>query len=150
VKYAWIEANRDFYSVTLMCQLLGVSRSGLHAARTRPASVRAQSAAQLTEQIRRYQRKHRGCDGRRRMRRELGTALGRPVNEKRVGRLMREHDLQSRKRCCFRVVTTDSKHGHAVAPNVLAREFTATAPNQKWLADLTPMCPRPRAGCAWH
>jgi putative transposase len=124
---------------------------------TRPASARAQSDAQLAEQIRRYQRKHRGCDGRGRMRRELSTALGRPVNEKRVGRLMRQHGLQSRQRRRFRVVTTDSKHGHAVAPNVLAREFTATAPNQKWLADLTPacagagsMCPRPRAGCAWR
>jgi transposase InsO family protein len=71
------------------------------------------------------------------MRREVSTALGRPVNEKRVGRLMREHDLQSRKRRRFRVVTTDSKHGHAVVPNVLARDFTATAPNQKWLADLS-------------
>jgi transposase InsO family protein len=137
VKYAWIEQHRDSYSVTLMCQLLGVSRSGLHAARVRPASARAQTDAQLTEEIRRRQRKHRGRYGRRRMQREVSTALGRPVNEKRVGRLMRQHDLQSRKRRRFRVVTTDSKHGYAVVPNVLARDFTATAPNQKWLADLT-------------
>jgi len=137
VKYAWIEANRDSYSVALMCQLLGVSRSGLHAARVRPPSARAHTDAQLTEEIRRRQRKHRGRYGRRRMRHELSTALGRPVNEKRVGRLMRQHDLQSRQRRRFRVVTTDSKHAHPVAPNVLARDFTATAPNQKWLADLT-------------
>ena len=137
MKYAWIEANRDSYSVTLMCQLLGVSRSGLHAARVRPPSARAHTDAQLTEEIRRRQRKHRGRYGRRRMRHELSTALGRPVNEKRVGRLMRQHDLQSRQRRRFRVVTTDSKHAHPVAPNVLARDFTATAPNQKWLADLT-------------
>ncbi len=137
MKYAWIEAHRDSHSVTLMCQLLGVSRSGVHAARVRPAPARAQVDAQLAEEIRRRQRKHRGRYGRRRMRRELSTTLGRPVSEKRVGRLMREHDLQSRKRRRFRVVTTDSKHGHAVAPNVLQRDFTATAPNQKWLADLT-------------
>jgi transposase InsO family protein len=137
VKYAWIEAHRDSYSVTLMCQLLGVSRSGVHAARVRPASKRALTDAELTEEIRRRQRKHRGRYGRRRMRREVSTTLGRPVNEKRVERLMREHDLQSRQRRRFRVVTTNSKHGHAVAPNVLQRDFTATAPNQKWLADLT-------------
>lgn len=65
------------------------------------------------------------------------TDTGRPINDKRVGRLMREHDLQSRKRRRFRVVTADSEHAHPVAPNVLARDFTATAPNQKWLADLT-------------
>ncbi len=137
MKYAWIEAHRDSYSVTLMCQLLGVSRSGVHAARVRPASARAKTDAQLTDEIRRRQRKHRGRYGRRRMHRELGRALERPVNEKRVGRLMREHDLQSRQRRRFRVVTTDSKHAHPVAPNVLARDFAATAPNQKWLADLT-------------
>ena len=137
MKYAWIEAHRDSYSVTLMCQLLGVSRSGAHAARVRPASARAKTDSQLTDEIRRRQRKHRGRYGRRRMHRELGRALERPVNEKRVGRLMREHDLQSRQRRRFRVVTTDSKHAHPVAPNVLARDFTATAPNQKWLADLT-------------
>ena len=137
MKYAWIEQHRDSYSVTLMCRLLGVSRSGWHAARVRPAAARAQTDGQLTEEIRRRQHKHRGRYGRRRMRRELSTVLGRPINEKRVGRLMRESDLQSRKRRRFRVVTTDSKHAHPVAPNVLARDFAATAPNQKWLADLT-------------
>jgi transposase InsO family protein len=137
VKYAWIEANRDSYNVALMCQLLGVSRSGWHAAQERAASARAQADAQLLEEIRRRQRRHRGRYGRRRMTREVRGVLGEPVNEKRVGRLMRQNDLQSRKRRRFRVVTTDSKHAHAVAPNVLAREFTATAPDQKWVADLT-------------
>ena len=137
MKYAWIEAQRDSYSITMMCEQLGVSRSGFHAACVRPASARAQTDAQLTEEIRRQQRKHRGRYGRRRMTREVRAVLGQPVNEKRVGRLMRQGDLQSRKRRRFRVVTTDSKHAHAVAPNVLARDFAATAPNQKWLADLT-------------
>ena len=45
--------------------------------------------------------------------------------------------MQSRQRRRFRVVTTDSKHAHPVAPNLLQRDFTASAPNQKWLADLT-------------
>lgn len=137
MKYAWIEQHRDSYSLTLMCQLLGVSRSGAHAARVRPASKRALTDAQLTDEIRRQQRRHRGRYGRRRMGRQVGAALGRRVNEKRVGRLMREHGLQSRKRRRFRVVTTDSRHAHPVAPNVLARDFVATAPNQKWLADIT-------------
>ena len=35
------------------------------------------------------------------------------------------------------MVTTDSKHAHPVAPNVLECDFAAYAPNQKWLADLT-------------
>jgi len=50
---------------------------------------------------------------------------------------MREHGLGSRKRRPFRVLTTDSRHDQPIAPNVLERDFRATAPNQKWLADLT-------------
>ena len=121
----------------MMCELLSVSRSGLNAARARQPSLRSQDDKQLVEQIRRSQRAHRGRYGRRRMTSEVSEARGRPVNHKRVARIMREHGLQSHKRRRFRVVTTDSKHAHPVAPNVLARDFEATAPNQKWLADLT-------------
>lgn len=72
-------------------------------------------------------------------------ATGPLVNHKPVSRLMRENKLQSRIRRRFRVVATDSKHAHPVAQNVLAREFEADAPNQKWLTDIT--CVRRRRAC---
>jgi len=137
VKYAWIRAHREQYSIPMMCDLLAVSRSGLHEAAKRESSGRRQDEAEVVEQIRRAQIKHRGRYGRRRMTPEVSEALGRKINHKRIGRLMREHDLRSRKRRPFRVRTTDSKHAHPIAPNVLERDFTATAPDQKWLADLT-------------
>jgi putative transposase len=137
VKYAWIEKHRQTYSTTLMCELLSVSRSGLNAARVRTPSRRTLDDEQLVKQIRHSQHKHRGRYGWRRMTTEVSQAQGRRINHKRVARLMREHGLQSHKRRRFRVVTTDSKHAHPVAPNVLARDFAATAPNQKWLADMT-------------
>jgi putative transposase len=137
VKYAWIEAHRDVYASTMMCELLSVSRSGLNAARGRGASKRSCEDKQLVEQIRAGQHKHRGLYGRRRMTPEISQVRGHAVNEKRIGRLMREHGLQSHKRRRFSVVTTDSKHAHPVAPNVLQRDFQAKAPNQKWLADMT-------------
>ena len=121
----------------MMCELLRVSRSGLYAAARRAPSARQRANDRVLEQIRQRQRRaprplraaaHDGASS---------GALAWPINHKRVGRLMREHDLQSRKRRRFRVVTTDSKHAHPVAPNVLQRDFTASAPNQKWLADLT-------------
>lgn len=114
-----------------------VIRQTLNAARRRAPSRRSFDDQALLEQIRQAQRKHRGRYGRRRMTREVNEGEGRAVNHKRVGRLMREHGLQSRKRRRFRVVMTDSKHAHPVVPNVLARDFEASAPNQKWLADLT-------------
>ena len=137
MKYAWIEKNRQTYSATMMCELLSVSRSGLNAARARTPSKRSIDDEHLVEQIRCGQRKHRGRYGRRRMMPEISQALGRTVNHKRVGRLMSEYGLQSHKRRRFRVVTTDSRHAHPVAPNVLKRDFEAAAPNQKWLADMT-------------
>ena len=137
MKYAWIEQHRDTYATTMMCELLSVSRSGLDAARGRGPSKRSCGDKQLIEQIRAGQHKHRGRYGRRRMTLEISQARGQAVNEKRIGRLMREHGLQSHKRRRFSVVTTDSKHAHPVAPNVLARDFAAKAPNQKWLADMT-------------
>ena len=137
MKYAWIDKHRQTYSTTLMCELLSVSRSGLHAARERPASKRALDDEQLVSQIRHAQLRHRGRYGRRRMTSEVSQAQGRQVNHKRVARVMREHGLQSHKRRRFRVVTTDSKHAYPLAPNVLERDFKATAPDQKWLADMT-------------
>ena len=135
MKYAWIDKHRQDYSTTLMCELLAVSRSGLNAARVRVPSKRAQDDERLLAQVRQAQRRHRGRYGRRRMATEVSQTNGRAVNEKRVARVMREHGLQSHKRRRFRVVTTDSKHAYPVAPNVLERDFEATAPNQKRLAD---------------
>lgn len=137
MKYAWIEAHIDSYPVRLMCELLVVSPSGFYAARSRVPSARVVEQAPIVTAIRHAQNRHRGRYGRRRMTTEVRAVLGRPINEKRIGRLMREHDLHSRKRRRFRVVTTDSNHTHPVAPNVVGRDFAATAPNQKWLADLT-------------
>jgi transposase InsO family protein len=137
VKYAWIEKHRDIYATTMMCELLSVSRSGLDAARDREPSKHAREDQELVKQIRAAQRKHRGRYGRRRMTPEISQDRGRAVNQKRIARLMREHGLQSLKRRRFRVVTTDSKHAHPVAPNVLQRDFTASGPNKKWLADIT-------------
>lgn len=137
MKYAWIAAHIDSYPVRLMCALLVVSASGFYAARSRAPSARAVEQVQIVTAIRGAQTRHRGRYGRRRMTTEIRAVLDRPVNEKRIGRLMRAHELGSRKRRRFRVVTTDSKHAHPLAPNVLQRDFAATAPNQKWLADLT-------------
>ena len=72
-----------------MCELLSVSRSEFNAARVRGPSQRAQDDEKLIAQVRQVQRRHRGCDGRRRMTAEVREAQGRAVNEKRVVRVMR-------------------------------------------------------------
>ena len=70
--------------------------------------------------------------------RRVGAALrhqGIIVNSKKVRRLMREHDLQPRRRKRF-VATTDSDHDGPIFPN-LAKDVTADGPNQLWVADIT-------------
>jgi len=136
VKYAWIQANRGQYSIPMMCQLLSVSRSGLYQAMGRATKPDTETN-RIVDEIRRAQHRHRGRYGRRRMAPEVSEARGSRFNHKRIGRLMREHALGSRKRRPFRVVTTDSRHEHPIAPNVLERDFEAPAPNRKWLADMT-------------
>ena len=105
MRYAWIERHRNAYPVGLMCESLGVSKSGWYAARRRTPSQRAEENARLVTRMQSLQRRHRGRYGRRRMHRALRSEVG-VINEKRVGRLMRQHGLQSRLRRRFRVVTS--------------------------------------------
>ena len=63
---------------------------------------------------------------------------GRRVDRKRVACLMRGMGRSARRRRRFRR-TTDSTQSFPVAPNLLGRGFTASAPNRVWLADLTPI-----------
>lgn len=59
-----------------------------------------------------------------------------PVSRKRVARLRHEAGIHSQRRVHRRVRTTDSDHQRPVASNVLARDFSANAPNQKWVGDI--------------
>jgi putative transposase len=59
------------------------------------------------------------------------------VSRGRVERLMRHHGIRAIMARPRRVRTTDSRHDFPIAPNLLERNFTATAPNRIWLADIT-------------
>jgi len=61
---------------------------------------------------------------------------GETVSKKRVARLMREEGIVARKKRKF-VATTQSNHALATPPNVMARDFRATRPNEKWVGDIT-------------
>jgi putative transposase len=73
--------------------------------------------------------------GRPRMTEEL-QELGLKVGHRRVGRLMRQNGIEVVRTRKYKV-TTDSNHAFAIAPNLLDRDFSATAPNQKWAGDIT-------------
>lgn len=135
MKYAFILAMAVAYPVALMCKLLEVSRSGFYAWRDRPAPARTREDAFLAVEVTAVHKRSRGRYGSPRVHAELrdrGIAVGR----KRVERLMRQEGLSARRRRRFRK-TTDSKHDSPIAPNLLQRDFEASAPNEVWVTDVT-------------
>lgn len=67
---------------------------------------------------------------------EEHRTAGLSVGHRRVGRLMREHDIRVVRARRFKL-TTNSAHSHALEPNPPGQNFFATAINQKWTADIT-------------
>ena len=135
MKYRFIREHQQEYPVTTMCQVLDVSVSGYYAWKQRPVSARQIADEQLSIHIRQVHEATHQIYGSRRIRAELaeqGSSCGR----KRVVRLMRQQGLKARRRR-HRTVTTDSQHSDPVAPNLLDREFSAPAPNAKWVTDIT-------------
>ena len=135
MSYAFIRGHVAAFPVRVMCEVLGVSRSGYYAWAGRPESARAAADRDLAAQIRAAHEASRGRYGSPRVHAEL-RAHGRRVGRKRVARLMRGMGLSARRKRRFRR-TTDGAHAFPVAPNLLGRDFEAAAPNRVWLADLT-------------
>jgi putative transposase len=136
MRFRFIEDRRTDYPVTILCEVLGVSSAGYYAWRSRPESRRSAANRDLVDDIRRIHRDTRGRYGSPRIHAEL-TAQGRGVSRGRIERLMRRHGIRAIMARPRWVRTTDSHHDLPIAPNLLNRNFTATAPNRVWLADIT-------------
>jgi HTH-like domain len=134
VIFAFVDAERALYPVEVLCAVLGVSRSGYYAWRTRPPAARRRQDAQLAADVRAVHGRSRGTYGSPRVHAEL-RARGVRVGRKRVERLMQAQGLRARRRRRFQR-TTDSRHGLPVAPNVVSRQFEAAAPNATWVTDV--------------
>ena len=134
-RFAFIDAWRKTYPICRMCTVLEVSARGYRAWRTRPMSQRQRDDVVLLAHIREQHTRSLHSYGRPRMTEEL-RELGFKAGQRRIGRLMRENGIVAIRTRKYKV-TTDSNHTLAVAPNLLDRDFSATAPNQKWAGDIT-------------
>ncbi len=135
MSYQIIETHREVGSVERLCGALGVSVSGYYAWRTRPLCQHQQTDAVLLKQIQVVYQAGRGLYGSPRIHAAL-RQQGVCCSRKRVARLMRQHGIRSRRRPKRRLGTTDSRHNRPVAPNLLKRDFSADAPNEKWVGDI--------------
>ncbi len=130
-----MKANQVTYPIATMCRVLGVSSSGYHAWKKRPPSKRAVSDAALSERIRTIHHHSRETYGAPRIHAEL-VETGARVGCKRVARLMRVAGLRGvcrRKGFC---TTIRSRDAHPI-PDLVEWDFTAAAPDQLWVADIT-------------
>ena len=135
MRYRFIQEHRQQFPIILLCRLMQVSASGYYSWLVRPESPRAGRNRALLVSIKAAHRASRQSYGRRRIQAQLRQD-GVPCSVGRVARLMRQEGLAGRRRRRYRG-TTDSQHSLPVAPNLLCRNFTATAPNQVWLSDIT-------------
>jgi putative transposase len=119
-----------------MCHVLEVSRAGYYAWLGRPESPRALRRSEILEEIHRAHRLSRGTYGSPRVFRAL-KAGGVACCENTVAKLMRREGVRAANARRFVVRTTDSRHGHAVAPNTLDRRFEPGEPDVVWVGDIT-------------
>ena len=136
MSFRFIEDHRDAYPVRLMCAVLEVSPAGYYAWRDRPVSARAASNTTLLAAIRQVHHDSRGRYGSPRVHAVL-RKQGRGVSRGRIERMMSRYGIRAIMAPPRRVRTTDSRHDLPIAPNLVARNFTASAPNRIWLADIT-------------
>ena len=135
MKFALIHAEKAFFPVAAQCRLLGVSRQGYYAFAKRQASKRTEDEAALCARIRKVHVDSQERYGSPRVLREL-RRQGFRTSKRRVERAMRGMGLYARLPRRFRI-TTAADPSHAAEPNRLARDFTASRPNERWVTDIT-------------
>ena len=134
--FAFIATEKAIYPVRVLCRTLGVSASGFYAWQARPErSARGCLDDRLRHELRVAHDASRGVYGSPRLHQVLRHA-GHRISRKRVIRLMRADGLRGRPRRRFRGTTAVDAFAPPAA-NLLARRFTAAAPNDVWTADIT-------------
>ncbi len=131
-----IHEHKELFDVSVMCELLNVSRQGYYAWIDRPPSPAQTRRAELTERIRQAHDDSRGLYGSPRVHAEL-VEQKIDVCRNTVAKLMKRAGIRSKAARRFRARTTESNHAHPTRANTLDRNFTAQAPNQKWVVDIT-------------
>jgi transposase InsO family protein len=136
VKFAFIRDHRIRWPAVAICRVLQVSRSGFFAWLKRPASKRDRRRRELIENIRVAHRENRDLYGSPRVHRAL-LIDGEVVSRNTVAKLMRQEKIRAKSKRKFVPRTTDSRHQHPIAENLLDRQFDSSGPDHKWVADIT-------------
>ena len=131
-----MEKLRHQYPVGALADALEVSKSGFHAHGHKPRRPRRQRDAALRPLIAASFARSRQTYGPLRVRADL-QEIGERCGKNRIGRLMREEKLRPAQKRRFRPRTTDSRHGHKIAENWLAKVPAPERPGRVWQSDFT-------------
>jgi hypothetical protein len=137
-KLAFIVAHASEHAIRFMCRVLGIARSWFHAWQ-RAAPKRAERTAKrdrLGAEIREIFAESKGRYGAPRIHAELQDR-GSRISKRTVAKLMQEKGIRPPRGKRRAPITTDSRHAHAVAPNLLNRNFELAVPDKVWLADIS-------------
>ena len=138
MKHAWITKRRDSFPIAVTCDVLHVSTSGYYASITRKPSRRSVRQARIRASVRQVHSESHGIYGSAKIAEELERRDDlEAACRNTVARAMQELGLKSRVSKAFTPTTTQADPTKQPAPNTLDRDFTAEAPNQKWVTDIT-------------
>ena len=138
MKYAWIQEHRDSFPIAVLCDVLQVSTSGYYDSLTRPPSPRQQRRGRIQQAVQQVYVASHGNYGSYKIAAELHKRDDlETVCRNTVASAMQEMGLKSRVCKAFQPTTTQSDPTQQPAPNTLAQDFTADAPNRKWVTDIT-------------
>ena len=138
MKFGWIQEHATAYPITVLCGVLGVSAGGYHRWKSAEPSKRQRYRQAIDAAVAEVFADSWGIYGRRKIFEELRERPGgvRPSCNA-IGDSMRRQGLRSRACKARRPRTTISNPRHRKPQNLLARDFTAEAPNTRWVTDIT-------------
>ena len=135
MKYAWVSEHQNEFSVSTMCKVMGLSRSSYYEHLHKPESAKVKKDKEMSAMVGEIFKEGRATYGARRIRQKL-VQKEITVSRRKVGRLMKESDLEVKTKRKFKA-TTDSNHSQLVAPNLLDRKFDVHLPDNYWVGDIT-------------
>jgi putative transposase len=135
MRYEFMRCNAMEFSIGRMSKVLNVSRSGYYNFLRSGSSDREKANAALLVKIKKIHKESRQTYGSPRIHAALAIE-GESCSRKKISYLMKKAGIAAKMKKRFKVTTkVDAKA--KTAPNLLSQDFTAQAPNQRWVADIT-------------
>jgi putative transposase len=135
VRYDFIRQEKKAYPISVLCRVMGVSRSGYHKYQATYNPERVDPDFQLVFKVGQIFTRSRSKFGSRRMSKQLKIE-GHDIGRYRTRTLIKKAKTTVKYKKKFKR-TTDSNHNQPIAPNLLNREFTVKKPNVAWCTDIT-------------